>query len=144
MSQLIVVAAVALLDGDGRMLTVRKRGTTRFMNPGGKLEPGETPAQAAVRELHEELGLELPIATLVELGTWSASAANEPGATVRAHAFRAPLPSGAVPRPAAEIDEQRWVGLDEVAALVASAPNGVPADYAPLLVQHFLPALRGG
>ena len=117
MPQVIVVAAVALLDGDGRMLTVRKRGTTRFMNPGGKLEPGETPAQAAVRELHEELGVVLALDALVELGTWSAPAANEPGATVVAHAFRAPLPPDDAPEPAAEIDAMRWVRPADIVAL---------------------------
>ncbi|MDQ4110455.1 MAG: NUDIX domain-containing protein, partial [Actinomycetota bacterium] len=39
------------------MLTVRKNGTTKFMLPGGKLEPGESAAEAAVREVAEELGV---------------------------------------------------------------------------------------
>src|SRR5699024_9883355 len=39
------------------LLTVRKQGTSRFMLPGGKLDPGEDAQQAAVREVAEELGL---------------------------------------------------------------------------------------
>jgi 8-oxo-dGTP pyrophosphatase MutT (NUDIX family) len=134
-AQLIVVAAVAVLDGAGRMLTVRKRGTTRFMNPGGKPEPGESPLEAAVREVEEELGLLLDPLRLVPLGVWEAPAANEPGATVRAHAFRTDLPTGAAVAPQAEIDELRWVTAEQALAS--------PELFAPLLVQSFVPALRG-
>ena len=52
-----------IVDNDGRVLCVR-RGASRFAStankweyPGGKLEPGETASQAAVREVREELGL---------------------------------------------------------------------------------------
>lgn len=54
----IVVAAVAFTRA-GTLLTVRKRGTGMFMLPGGKLEPGESPMDAARREVAEEVGLEV-------------------------------------------------------------------------------------
>ncbi len=54
----IVVAAVAFVR-DGQVLTVRKRGTTRFMLVGGKPEPGESTYDAAVRETREEVGLDV-------------------------------------------------------------------------------------
>lgn len=132
MEPTIVVAAVAIEDGDGRLLLVRKRGTTSFMNPGGKIEPGETPLQAAVREVREELGVVLDPAGIEALGVWDAPAANEPGEVVRAHAFRTVLPASAEPAVAAEIDALRWVGLDEI-------PDY--DDLAPLFVQKFAPAL---
>jgi putative acetyltransferase len=44
---------------DGRLLAVRTRGRDRFYLPGGKPEPGETDEEALVREVREELGLEL-------------------------------------------------------------------------------------
>ena len=59
--KLVVVAAAALIDRDSRVLLGRRPdggflgGLWEF--PGGKLEGGETPEQALVRELHEELGI---------------------------------------------------------------------------------------
>lgn len=58
----VYVAACALLDADGRILIARRpqgkpmAGLWEF--PGGKIEPGETPEQAVVRELREELNVE--------------------------------------------------------------------------------------
>ncbi|MGI1662127.1 8-oxo-dGTP diphosphatase MutT [Palleronia sp. KMU-117] len=58
----ILVAAVALIDRDGRVLLAQRpegksmAGLWEF--PGGKVEPGETPEAALIRELHEELGIE--------------------------------------------------------------------------------------
>lgn len=59
---LILVAAVALIDTDGRVLLAQRpagksmAGLWEF--PGGKVEPGETPEAALIRELHEELGID--------------------------------------------------------------------------------------
>ena len=61
--KMILVSAVALIDRDGRVLLAQRpegksmAGLWEF--PGGKLEEGETPEAALVRELHEELGIEI-------------------------------------------------------------------------------------
>ena len=47
----IVVSAVCVYNRAGQLLTVRKRGTGKFMHPGGKPEAGENAAEAASREL---------------------------------------------------------------------------------------------
>ncbi len=58
----ILVSAVALIDRDGRVLLAQRpegksmAGLWEF--PGGKVEPGETPEHALIRELHEELGID--------------------------------------------------------------------------------------
>ena len=60
--KIILVSAVALIDPDGRVLLAQRpdgrsmAGLWEF--PGGKVEAGETPEDALVRELHEELGIE--------------------------------------------------------------------------------------
>lgn len=57
----VLVSAVALIDVDGRVLLAQRpegksmAGLWEF--PGGKVEPGETPEVALIRELHEELGI---------------------------------------------------------------------------------------
>jgi len=58
----VLVAAVALIDAEGRVLLAQRpegksmAGLWEF--PGGKVEPGETPEAALVRELQEELGID--------------------------------------------------------------------------------------
>jgi 8-oxo-dGTP diphosphatase len=123
-----VTASVCVLR-DGSLLTVRKRGTSRFMLPGGKLEEGETPVDCAVREAAEEIGLALSADDLTELGDWTSPAANEPDALVRSTVFLAPR-GQPVPEACGEIDELRWLPLHERSD-----------DLAPLLVEHVLPAL---
>jgi 8-oxo-dGTP diphosphatase len=60
--KLVLVSAVALIDADGRVLLAQRpegkslAGLWEF--PGGKVEPGESPEAALIRELHEELGIE--------------------------------------------------------------------------------------
>ena len=58
----LLVSAVALIDPDGRvLLTQRPEGKSMaglWEFPGGKVERGETPEAALIRELHEELGIE--------------------------------------------------------------------------------------
>lgn len=130
----IVVSAVCVFNDAGRLLTVRKRGTGMFMHPGGKPEPGESAAEAAARELAEEVGIVLAPAALELMGVWIADAANEAATDIEATVFRAPGTWDA--HPSAEIAEIRWLDL---AALDLGAP--IPPDLAPLLADHILPEL---
>ena len=64
----VLVVAAALSDADGRVLIAQRpegkalAGLWEF--PGGKIEPGERPEQALIRELHEELGIDVNAACL--------------------------------------------------------------------------------
>src|SRR5262245_57227871 len=129
-SRTIRIAAALLLGADGRTLLVRKRGTQAFMQPGGKIEPGETPSDALVRELAEELGLAVPASAPVYLGRFAAPSANEPGFAVECELFRLSV-SGAG-TPAAEIEEISWI-----------APTATTdRPLAPLTRDHILPLFR--
>lgn len=103
----IVVSAVVVRDELGHILVVRKRGTTRFMLPGGKPEPGEGAAATAAREFAEELGVDIREGDLTPMGEYVSAAANEAGHTVRADVFAHPHVT--VGDPQAEIAELRWL-----------------------------------
>ena len=65
---LVLVAAVVLVDADGRVLLAQRpegkamAGLWEF--PGGKVDPGETPESALIRELAEELGIDVTASCL--------------------------------------------------------------------------------
>ncbi|MBL0887244.1 NUDIX hydrolase [Myceligenerans indicum] len=103
-----IVAAV-VVGTDGRHLLARKRGTTSYMQVGGKIEPGEEPVPALLREFEEEVGLALLPTRVEPLGRFSAPAANEPDHRVDAHAFVVRLEPGEHPRAQAELEELRWI-----------------------------------
>ena len=69
--KIVLVSAVALIDPDGRVLLAQRpegkslAGLWEF--PGGKVEPGESPEVALIRELHEELGIETKASCLAPL-----------------------------------------------------------------------------
>ncbi|MEU1298318.1 (deoxy)nucleoside triphosphate pyrophosphohydrolase [Streptomyces shenzhenensis] len=72
MTERIVVVGAALLD-DGRLLAARRSAPPelagRWELPGGKVEPGERPEDALVRELREELGVDAEVVARIP-GEW--------------------------------------------------------------------------
>lgn len=90
---------------DGKLLTVRKKNTSKYMLVGGKLEPGETPVQAASREILEEVDLMRTEDQLELLGEFDEDAANEPGWRVSSpYSWPSLSPSA---KPQASLPEQR-------------------------------------
>src|SRR3954447_26233404 len=123
----IKVVAALIRDETGRVLLVRKRGTTAFMQPGGKRDAGEDDIAALARELAEELGCCLVRDTVQQLGEFDAVAANDPGRRVHACLYEVEV-SGAF-APDREIDAMIWVD--------PATPPDIP--LAPLTRDHILP-----
>ena len=128
----IRVCAAVFRDARGRVLSVRKKGTDRFMLPGGKPESGETPRETTVREVREEIGALIDASSLAPLGTFCAPAANEAGREVEGTIFI--CAAHVDPQPAAEIAEIAWVD--------PRTPAEAGVDLAPLLETKVFPALR--
>ncbi|MFC9674623.1 MULTISPECIES: (deoxy)nucleoside triphosphate pyrophosphohydrolase [unclassified Streptomyces] len=109
MTEPTVVVAAALQDS-GRLLAARRSAPPelagRWELPGGKVEPGEEPKRALVRELREELGIVAELVAPVP-GEWPL----KPGYVLRVWTAR--LLSGR-PRPLEDHDELRWLGPDEI------------------------------
>ncbi|WP_294278069.1 NUDIX domain-containing protein [uncultured Sphingomonas sp.] len=128
--RIIRIAAALIEDGTGRILLVRKAGTHAFKQAGGKIEPGETPVAALIRELDEEIGLSVAESELHPIGRFSAPAVHEPDHRVDAHVFH--LRTDRQPVPAAEIAEALWVDPAQVDRM----------PLAPLTRAYILPAWR--
>ncbi|WP_303312215.1 NUDIX domain-containing protein [Hymenobacter sp. BT730] len=93
---------------EGRLLSTRSRGKDRYYIPGGKREAGETDTQTLLREIQEELTVQLDTAGIVYQGTFEAPAHGHPdGIRVQMTCYSAPY-TGEL-QPAAEIEEIVWL-----------------------------------
>lgn len=128
----IEIVAALIRDDAGRVLLVRKRGTTAFMQPGGKRDPGEDDIAALVREITEELGCRVVRDSVQPLGAFDAIAANEPGWRVHANLYVIDVTGEIAPNH--EIDEMIWID--------PASPPDIP--LAPLTRDHVLPLAAGG
>ena len=78
----IQIVAALICDDSGRVLLVRKRGTSAFMQPGGKRDAGEDDVTALSREIADELGCGVVPNSIRPLGEFNSLAANEPSAAL--------------------------------------------------------------
>jgi 8-oxo-dGTP diphosphatase len=127
---LLTVVALALLDGNDRVLMQRRPscrahgGLWEF--PGGKVEPGEGPAAALVREIAEELAIAVEAADLVPL-TFAANPEGEECRPLVLLLYTCRRWRGEpVPEPGAEL---QWVNSRALSAL-AMPPLDVPLAVA--------------
>ena len=103
--------AVVAIIRDRRLLMVTARGRDVYYMPGGKIDPGETAAEAAVREAREEVGVELAVDDLELLFSVSVQAHGEPeGRLVEMDVFGVSPAASAplVPVASAEVDAVHW------------------------------------
>jgi 8-oxo-dGTP diphosphatase len=108
----VLGVSALVVDQDELLLVRRNRapGAGHWAMPGGRVEPGETLAEAVVRELREETGLEGVCGTYVGLVEII-----EPDLHVVVLDFRAHLLVHGEPVPGDDVTEARWVPLGEVA-----------------------------
>ena len=106
----IVCAGAVVRDGDGRLLLVRRRHAPSiglWSLPGGRVEPGETPVQAAAREVLEETGLQVEVGELlasVHIGDYLV------------HDFAAVVVGGTL-RAGDDATDARWCSFEEAELL---------------------------
>jgi len=130
----IDVAAAILIRPDGAVLLAQRPPGKVYPGywdfPGGKLEPGEAPAQALARELHEELGVDIE-----DPAPWLTRVYTYPHGTVRLHFFRVRQWSGEPHgREGQAFSWQRVDALTVAPMLPANAPVfralALPTEYA--------------
>jgi 8-oxo-dGTP diphosphatase len=121
-------AGVVLTDDDGRVLLVHQNyGHHRWTLPGGMFETGESPADAALREVLEEVGVHVELGELI--GAYYVRRA-KPGIRF---VFRARITDGAAP--ALSDDELDEIGWFE--------PNDLPGPTTPTLPYAVSDAVAG-
>jgi ADP-ribose pyrophosphatase YjhB (NUDIX family) len=101
-------ANVYATDAEGRILVVRPTYTKDWMLPGGRVERGETPHEAAVRETREETGLDV---VLDRLALVDARRARDTSFIFVGH-----VTGGELEPQLGEISEVGWLARDEIAA----------------------------
>ncbi|WP_432846611.1 NUDIX hydrolase [Amycolatopsis sp. CA-161197] len=116
----IVVAVSAFIqDDEGRILMIRRTDNDLYAIPGGQLELGETLAQAAVREVREETGIECEVTGVIGLFSNPDHVIAYSDGEVRQEfsiCFRA-SPCGGKLRTSSESKEANWIPLPQVAEL---------------------------
>lgn len=127
--QTLRIAAAIVVNAKGELLLVRKRGTRYFMQPGGKIEPGEPAREALAREIEEELGARVVPSRLAYVTRVEIEAANEANTLIDAELFRLTLDERV--EAAAEIAEAVWVAPGQALTL----------ELAPLTREHVLPLM---
>jgi 8-oxo-dGTP diphosphatase len=106
-----IYKASGLIIQDRKVLVERSEGKEFFIHLGGKIEPGETVKQALVRELKEEISIDVNEADLEFFDKNSAPAVNSPEVNVHMDVFLVKEWQGVI-TPDNEVEELRWINSD--------------------------------
>ncbi len=139
-----VTGRLLLIDEQGRVLLIHERtedgSGSYWLTPGGGVEPGETPRQAAVRETHEEAGIDVVLPPdarpALRPRRWTS---NGVGYEQTDHFFAVSVPDGLTVTPARPTELERDLLLGHrwwtLAELRASDATFLPADLADVVEQ---------
>ena len=95
-----------------QILSTRSKGKTKYYIPGGKREPGESDEATLIREISEELSVQIIPSTIKYMGTFTAQADSHPdGVLVKMTCYYADY-HGAL-KAASEIEEIRWLNYKD-------------------------------
>lgn len=98
---------------DRKVLETKSRGKDTWYIPGGKRDAGESDEQALIREVKEELNVDIDPATIVHYGTFEAQAHGKPeGTMIRMACYQAKY-SGEL-KPSAEVEFMDWFDYSKI------------------------------
>ncbi len=123
--------AAGIIVEDRKVVATRSKGKDIFIQPGGKLEDGETELDALIRELREELGIEVTEADVEKIDDYYAEAAGQAGKSLLLAAYLIKSYAG-------QITPQNEV--EEVRTFTSRVPEGV--EMASIFEHDILPILK--
>lgn len=124
--------AAGIIIQDRRLLVARSRVGQAFISPGGRVHADETPQQALIRELQEELGITVAESDLEPFGTFHANAANHPDQQIKMDVFIVRRYEGII-TPDNEIEELRWITSEYGTGIIVGS----------IFAHDVLPKLKG-
>ena len=111
----IPCVGAVVTDGQGRLLMIKRGhepGAGLWSIPGGRIEPGETDAEALVREMLEETGLVVEVGSLIG----SVQRPGLEGAVIDIRDYAATVIGGTL-RPGDDAADARWVDMQDLGSL---------------------------
>lgn len=105
-----IVTAAVIFNNDKLLITQRKRGTNQELKwefPGGKLEEGESPEECLVREIKEELGIDIEVRDSFDIVYHQ-----YPSITILLLAYKCSFKCGELE--AIECNDYRWINIEEI------------------------------
>lgn len=133
MTEYQIHTATGMIVKDKKLLVVKTPGQDFFKSAGGKLEPSETAQQTVIRELKEELNVDVAESDLELLGTFYVPALGKghEGETLRSDVFIVKNLVGK-PKASREVEEIRWVDSKDLANL----------NFGNIIKLHAIPLLK--
>lgn len=126
-----IYKASGIIVQDRKVLATRSKDKSFYIQPGGKLEAGETEVEAVIRELNEEMGITVSEDDLEKIDNYYAEAAGQAGSRLKLAAYLVKSYAG-TPQPQAEVEEIR--GFNSI------KPEGI--ELASILEHDIIPELK--